>query len=62
MPAPYVLAMVELEEGPRMMSNLINVVADPAAIACDMPVQVVFHKLTDEHTVPLFQPAKGAAR
>jgi uncharacterized OB-fold protein len=56
---PYVLAMVELEEGPRLMSNLINVAADPAAIRCDMPVEVVFHRLTDEITLPLFQPAGG---
>jgi uncharacterized OB-fold protein len=62
MPAPYVLAMIELEEGPRMMSNLINVVADPAAIACDMPVQVVFRKLTDDVTVSLWEPAKSADR
>ena len=61
-PPPYVLAMVELEEGPRMMSNLVNVTPDPKAITCDMPVEVVFHKLTDDHTVPLFQPAKGVSR
>ena len=48
--------------GSRMMSNLVNVAADPKTIKCDMPVEVVYHKLTDEHTVPLFQPAKGAAR
>lgn len=58
---PYVLAMVELEEGPRMMSNLINVAADPAVLRCDMPVEIVFHQLTDDITVPLFQPA-GSAR
>lgn len=56
-PPPYVLAMIELEEGPRMMSNLINVKPDPAAITCDMPVEVVFHALTDDVTLPLFQPA-----
>jgi uncharacterized OB-fold protein len=61
-PAPYVLAMIELEEGPRMMSNLINMVADPAAITCDMPVQIVFHKLTDDVTVSLWEPAKSADR
>jgi hypothetical protein len=62
MPPPYVLALIELDEGPRMMSNLINVTPDPKTITCDMPVEVVFHKLTDEHTVPLWEPAKGAAR
>ncbi|HUF91678.1 MAG TPA: OB-fold domain-containing protein, partial [Candidatus Limnocylindria bacterium] len=56
-PPPYVLAMIELEEGPRMMSNLINVKPDPQAITCDMPVEVVFHTLTDDVTLPLFQPA-----
>lgn len=55
-PVPYVLAMIELEEGPRMMSNLVNVTPDLKHVKCDMPVEVVFHKLTDEVTVPLFQP------
>ena len=55
---PYVLAMVELAEGPRMMSNLVNVEPDPKAIRCDMPVRVVFSKLTDEITLPLFEPAR----
>lgn len=57
-PLPYVLAMIELEEGPRLLSNLINIAPDPKVIACDMPVQVVFQKLTDDVTIPLFQPAK----
>jgi uncharacterized OB-fold protein len=61
--APYVLAMVELDEGPRMMSNLVNVAADPKVVKCDMPVEVVFHALTDDVTIPLFQPAgQGGAR
>ncbi len=55
---PYVLAMVELAEGPRMMTNLVNVEPDPRAIRCDMPVRVVFSKLTDEITLPLFEPAR----
>ncbi|RMF92537.1 MAG: Zn-ribbon domain-containing OB-fold protein [Nitrospinota bacterium] len=57
-PPPYILAMIELEEGPRLMSNLINIEPDPAVIRCDMPVEVVFEKLTDEITLPLFQPAR----
>jgi uncharacterized OB-fold protein len=56
---PYVLAMVELEEGPRMLSNLINVEPDPKKIRCDMPVEIVYEKLTDEVTLPLFQPTGG---
>ena len=45
---PVVLAMVELEEGPRMLTNLINCEADPKKLRCDMPVEVVFEKQTDE--------------
>ena len=50
--------MVELAEGPRLMTNLVNVEPDPKAIKCDMPVQVVFSKLTEEVTLPLFEPAR----
>ncbi|MBI2158659.1 MAG: OB-fold domain-containing protein [Candidatus Rokubacteria bacterium] len=47
---PWVLAMVELAEGLRP--------PDPTVIRCDMPVRVVFTKLTDEITLPLFEPAR----
>jgi len=57
---PYVLAMIELEEGPRMMSNLVGIEADPKRIRCDMPVEVVYEKLTYEITLPLWKPAGGA--
>ncbi|NQV61736.1 MAG: Zn-ribbon domain-containing OB-fold protein [Alphaproteobacteria bacterium] len=56
--APFILAMVELEEGPRMMSNLINIEPDPSVVKCDMAVEVVFEKQTDEVTLALFQPAR----
>lgn len=56
---PYILAMIELAEGPRMMSNLINIAPDPKVVKCDMPVEVVFTKITDEVTLPLFQPVKS---
>jgi len=49
---------VELAEGPRMLTNLVNVEPDPGALTCDMPVRVVFSKLTDEITLPLFEPAR----
>ncbi len=59
---PWVLAMVELDEGPRMLSNLVNVEPDPKVVRCDMPVEVVFTKLTDEITLPLFRPAGEGGR
>ena len=58
---PVVLAMVELEEGPRLLTNLVNVAPDPKAIRCDMPVEVAFEKLTDEIALPVFQPARAGA-
>ena len=61
-PAPYVLAMIELEEGPRMLSNLIDIEPDPKAVKCDMPVEIVFHKLSDDVTLPLFRPAGQCER
>jgi hypothetical protein len=57
-PLPYVLAMIDLEEGPRMLSNLINIKPDPALIHCDMPVNAVFVKQNDNFTLPFFQPAE----
>jgi uncharacterized OB-fold protein len=54
---PFVLAVVELEEGPRMLSNLVGVAADPAAIRCDMPVVVEFADVTDQISLPRFRPA-----
>jgi uncharacterized OB-fold protein len=59
---PVVLAMVELEEGPRMLTNLVNVAPDPKALRCDMPVEVVFERMTHEISLPLFQPAAGGGQ
>jgi uncharacterized protein len=61
LPSPYVLAVVELAEGPRLMSNLIGVEADPAHIRIGMPVEVVFDDVTPEIALPRFRPA-GSAR
>ena len=52
---PYNVAMVELDEGPRLMTNLVDI--DPALIRCDMPVEVVFDDVTPEITLPKFRPA-----
>jgi hypothetical protein len=53
---PVVLALVELEEGPRLLTNLVNVEADPATLRCDMPVEVVFERQTDDIALPMFRP------
>jgi uncharacterized OB-fold protein len=67
--APYVVAMVELEEGnARVMTNLVNVVGDDIAqenkfkavldnVKVGMPVKVVYDDVTDEVTLAKFEPA-----
>ena len=52
---PYVLAMVELEEGPRLMTNVIGCAPDVVRIG--MTVEVVFEDVTAEITLPKFRPA-----
>ncbi len=51
---PYVVAIVELEEGVRMMSNIVG--CPPDRVRCDMEVGVVFEKVTDAFTLPKFRP------
>ena len=53
---PHSIAIVELEEGPRMATNIINCPQTPEALVIDMPVEVVFEPVSDEISVPLFQP------
>ena len=53
-PTPYVLAVVELAEGPRMMSTLIDV--DPTTVKIGMAVEVVFRDVSDTIALPLFKP------
>jgi uncharacterized protein len=55
---PYVVALVELEEGPRLLTNIVGVPAD--AVTCDMPVQVTFDDYGDGVSVPKFVPSKAA--
>lgn len=52
---PYVVALVELAEGPRMMTNLVSV--DPAQVKIGLPVTVQFEAITDEISLPKFVPA-----
>ncbi len=51
---PYVVAVIELEEGPRFLSNVVNV--DPDAVRIGMPVEVTYLERADAATLPLFQP------
>ena len=57
---PYVIAMIELQEGPRMLSNLVGVPPDPAKLVLDMPLEVCF-EARGNMTLPLFKPAGSQA-
>ena len=54
--SPYAIAVVQLEEGPFMMTNIVNCEQTPEALELDMQLEVVFEDVTDEITIPLFQP------
>jgi uncharacterized protein len=58
---PYAIAVVELAEGPRMMTNIVGCAQTPEALQLDMPLEVVFDKQSDAITLALFKPV-GAAR
>ena len=52
---PYTVAIVALEEGFHMLSNLVDV--PPEAIEIGMPLVVTFREMSDEITLPYFRPA-----
>ena len=52
---PYVVALVDLEEGVRIATNMTSV---PEDLTGDMPVEVVFDDVTPELTLPRFRPLR----
>ena len=56
--APYAIAVVELEEGPRLMTNIVGVENTPENLVLDMALEVVFQERGDQ-CVPVFRPAEG---
>jgi uncharacterized OB-fold protein len=53
---PYVVAIVELEEGARMPTNLVGVEPDPASIRIGAPVTLSFKRLSEKIAIPVFSP------
>ncbi len=51
---PYVVALVTLEEGPQLMSNIIE--CDPEQVAIGMPVESVFEDWSEDIAVLKFRP------
>ena len=55
---PYVMAYVELDEGLRLLTNIVG--CAPDAVHIGMRVEVVFDDVTDEIAIPKFTPQKRA--
>jgi len=51
---PYVVAVVELDEGPRLLTNIVG--CPPEAVRCDMAVAVTWRDVTAQISLPLFTP------
>ncbi len=56
--SPYSIALVRLDEGPTMMSNIVECEQTPEALVLDMPLEVTFEDNGDI-AIPLFRPAAG---
>jgi len=54
---PYAVCLVELEEGPRLVSRVVDV--PPQDLRYQMPVQVIFDAVTPEVTLPRFRRISG---
>lgn len=52
---PYITAIVQLDEGPRLLTNLVGVEPDPAKVICDSPVEIVYDDVTDAITLAKFR-------
>jgi uncharacterized OB-fold protein len=53
---PYVTAIVELDEGPHLLTNIVG--CNHEQIKCDMPVEVVWEDVNEEFTLPKFRPTQ----
>ncbi|MCL6559433.1 MAG: Zn-ribbon domain-containing OB-fold protein [Firmicutes bacterium] len=53
---PYTIAIVDLVEGPRMLTTIVE--AKPEDLAIGMEVEVFFDDVTEEITLPRFRPLK----
>ena len=57
---PYVVGLVELEEGTRLLTNIVDV--DPEAVRVGMPLELVIRRQNSEIPLPLFRPMRPPRR
>jgi uncharacterized protein len=56
---PYTVAIVQLAEGPRMMTNIVGVPSDPEHLELDMALEVCFRERGGV-MLPMFTASSGA--
>jgi uncharacterized OB-fold protein len=54
---PYAVVVIELDEGARLVSNLVD--CPPADIRAGMPVEVVFDDVAPDVSLPKFRPRRS---
>lgn len=52
---PYVVAIVEVEEGPHLMSSVVN--CAPETVRIGMKVRAAFRRVAEDTQLPVFEPA-----
>lgn len=57
-PVPYVVAIIEMDEGYQMLSNVVGCPAE--AVSIGMPVEVIFEDVSRNISLPKFRPATPA--
>jgi uncharacterized protein len=54
---PYVVAVVELDEGPSFLTNIVD--CDPAQVCCEQKVQLKWENAVDGLFLPMFRMIQG---
>ena len=58
--APYAIAVVELNEGPRLLTNITGVAQTPETLPLDLEVELAAEEITADISLPKFRPVGGA--
>jgi hypothetical protein len=53
---PYAIAIVKLDEGPHLMTNIVGMELTPQNLPAGMPVEVVFEDVNETISLPKFRP------
>ncbi|EDY47903.1 conserved hypothetical protein [Streptomyces clavuligerus] len=54
---PYIAAVVDLAEGPRMMTEIVE--CDAASLRVSMPLEATFRRTAPDLALPVFRPSRG---